>query len=292
MRIRLGYEIAVSVTAPTPMILMLNVRPEVAPRLERPDAAFVFPDVETSEYIDGFGNRCVRLVAPPGTITLSADTVVRAPDTADPVSQGAMQHPIQDLPDDTLQFLLASRYCEVDELSNAAWDRFGNTAPGWARVQAVCDFVHNHVTFGYQHARATKTAVDVLSERTGVCRDYQHLAVTFCRALGVPARYATGYLGDIRVPPVPGAMDFSAWFQVYLDNRWWDFDARFNTPRVGRTLMAVGRDAADVALMTTFGKHNLDKFLVVAEEIAQNAPDATEAAWEGLTPDKQADRVG
>ena len=287
MRIRLGYEIVVTVPAPTPMVLMLNVRPEVLPSLTRPDTPFVSPDIETSTYTDVFGNTCVRLVAPPGTLTLSADTVRESDGSYDPVNHDALQIPIEELPDDTLQFLLASRYCEVDLLGTFAWDTFGYTAPGWARVQAINDFAHKHITFGYHHARSTKTAMDVFNEKTGVCRDYQHLAVTLCRALGIPARYATGYLGDIRRPITPGPMDFSAWYQVWLDNRWWDFDARHNTPFIGRTLMAVGRDAADVALMTTFGRHSLDKFLVITDEIGEQEPDATEAAWEGLTPDEQ-----
>ncbi len=287
MRIRIGYEIAVTVPAPTPMILMLNVRPEVTGRLSRPDTPFLFPDVPTQTYTDGFGNTCVRLVAPPGSLTMSADTVIEDSGVPDPVNHSAMQIPIEDLPNDALQFLLASRYCEVDLLSGIAWDTFGNTPLGWGRVQAVNNFVHRHVAFGYQHARPTKTAMNTFNEKTGVCRDYQHLAVTFCRALGIPARYATGYLGDIRQTPVPGPMDFSAWYQVYLDNRWWNFDARHNRPFIGRTLMGVGRDAADVALMTTFGAHSLDKFVVITDEIGETEPDATEAAWNGLTPDKQ-----
>lgn len=287
MRIRLGYEIAVTVPAPTPMVLMLNVRPEVTGRLSRPDTPFLFPDVETTTYTDTFGNTCVRLVAPPGKFTMSADTIVEDDGLPDPINTNALQIPIEDLPSESLQFLLASRYCEVDLLSQFAWDNFGYTKPGWERVQAVNTWAHRHVTFGYHHARSTKTAMDVFNEKTGVCRDYQHLAVTLCRALGIPARYATGYLGDIRLPVSAAPMDFSAWYQVYLDNQWWDFDARHDKPFIGRTLMAVGRDAADVALMTTFGAHTLDKFIVITDEIPENEPDATEAAWNGLTPDKQ-----
>ena len=275
MRIRLGYEIAVNVVAPTPIILMLNVRPELEARLSRPDTPFLFPDIPTSDYIDGFGNRCVRLVAPPGTLTISADTVIEDSGAVDDYAPDAMQLPIEDLPHDVLQFLLASRYCEVDRLSNLAWETFGHTRPGWERVQAINEWVHNHVIFGYEYARSTKTALDVLTEKNGVCRDYQHLAVTFCRAMGIPTRYATGYLGEVRVPnPSANAMDFSAWYQVYLEGRWWDFDARHNKPRIGRTLMAVGRDAADVALMTTFGTHTLDKFIVITEEVTAPVKDA------------------
>ncbi|MBC8104578.1 MAG: transglutaminase family protein [Cytophagales bacterium] len=268
MLIRIGYDIAVTVAAPTPMVLMLSTRPELKTRFQQPDTLRVLPDtVATHEYVDGFGNLCTRLVAPPGSVTFHADAVIEGPDTPDPTAWDAPQHPIEALPHETLEFLIASRYCEVDKLSGFAWDTFGTTPPGWGRVQAVCDFAHHHVTFGYHFADSTKTAVDVLNDGTGVCRDYQHLAVTLCRCLGVPARYATGYLGDINVPLSDGPMDFSAWFEVYLGDRWWAFDARYNTPRYGRTLMAVGRDAADVALITSFGAHALDRFDVICEKV-------------------------
>lgn len=271
MQIRLGYEIVTHQSGPTPMVLLLHTRPELKSRLLKPDDLHLTPDVSTHEYLDSFGNRCVRLLAPAGPLTFSCDALIEDDEQPDPVAWDAEQHPIQNLPDEMLQFLLASRYCEVDQLSGVAWERFGKTAPGWGRVQAVCDFVHNHVTFGYAYASSTKTATDVLEEGRGVCRDYQHLAIALCRALGIPTRYATGYLGDLRIAPVPGPMDFSAWFQVYLGGQWWDFDARFNTPRIGRTLMAVGRDAADVALITSFGPHRLDKFEVICEEVTPTA---------------------
>lgn len=186
----------------------------------------------------------------------------------DPVNPEARQIPVQDLPEPTLQYLLNTRYCEVDRLSNIAVELFGHTQPGWPRVQAICDWVNQKVTFGYHFARQTKTALDVYTERCGVCRDFQHLAITFCRCLNIPARYATGYLGDIGVPPVPSPMDFSAWFEVYLEDRWWAFDARHNRPRIGRVLMAVGRDAADVAITTSFGLATLTNFTVVTDEVA------------------------
>ena len=267
MKICLGYTIETQQPAPTPMVLMLYVRPDVLPHLTTPDTLGVSPDVPVHEYTDSFGNRCARIIAPPGVITFSTDALLTTDDAPDPVVPDAIQHRIEDLPDDCLQFLLGSRYCEVDKLSKFAWDTFGGAPLGWGRVQAVNDFVHKHVTFGYQFASSTKTAEDVLAEGRGVCRDYQHLAVTLCRALGIPARYATGYLGDLRIPPVVGPMDFSAWYEVFLGGQWHAFDARYNTPRVGRTLMAVGRDAADVALITTFGAHALNKFVVVCEEI-------------------------
>ena len=267
MKIRLGYNIATSQPAPTPMVLMLYVRPEIVPGLTAPDALRISPDVPVHEYTDVYGNRCARIVAPPGDITFSTDAILTTDDAPDPVVPDAIQHRIEDLPDDCMQYLLGSRYCEVDKLSKFAWDSFGGAPLGWGRVQAVNDWVHKHVTFGYQFASSTKTAEDVLEEGRGVCRDFQHLAVTLCRALGIPARYATGYLGDLRIPPVAGPMDFSAWYEVYLGGKWHAFDARYNTPRVGRTLMAVGRDAADVALITTFGAHALNKFEVICSEI-------------------------
>lgn len=269
MQIRLGYDIVTRQNAPTPMVLMLHVRPELAPALSQPDDLHTDPEVPVHEYRDAFGNRCTRLIAPAGTLRLSTEAFIEDDGMPDEIAAEAEQHPIENLPDECLQFLLNSRYCEVDLLSEFAWEKFGDTVPGWGRVQAVCDFAHNHVTFGYEHARSTKTALDVLNEGNGVCRDYQHLALTLCRCLGIPARYATGYLGDIRIPPVPGPMDFSAWFEVYLGGRWYAFDARFNTPRIGRTLMAVGRDAADCALITSFGPHMLEKFEVVCEEVTR-----------------------
>jgi transglutaminase-like putative cysteine protease len=265
MLIRIGYQIAVTVPAATPMILLLNSRPEIRARMSRPDVLRVEPATPVSEYIDHFGNLCTRVVVPSGQTTFSVDAVFDAPDEPDPAAPDAPQHPIQDLPSETLEFLIGSRYCEVDRLSAFAWEKFGDIPPGWRRVQAITDFVHGHVTFGYPYARVTKTAVDTLEECGGVCRDYQHLAITLCRCLGIPARYATGYLGEIKVPRSPNPIDFSAWYEVYLGGRWWTFDARHNTPRYGRVLMAVGRDAADVALLTSFGAHHLDRFDVVTE---------------------------
>jgi transglutaminase-like putative cysteine protease len=204
-------------------------------------------------------------MAPSGHLRLSSSTVIQQPDTPDEVNGSASQFPVQDLPNEMLRFLLSSRYCEVDLFSSIAFQLFGQTAPGWARVQAICDWVHNWIVFDYQQARPTKTAMEVYTERVGVCRDFQHLAITLCRALNIPARYATGYLGDIGVPVVL-PMDFSAWFEVWLDGRWWTFDARNNMARLGRILMATGRDAADVALTTSFGRADLRYFFVVTEE--------------------------
>jgi transglutaminase-like putative cysteine protease len=265
MLIRLGYDIQFQIPAPVAIVALLNVHPSRAGDLLEPDELKTEPDLRVTHYIDSFGNRCTRFVAPPGLLRLTNSTLIRTSDEPDEANWSARESPVGDLPDEVLTYLLNSRYCEVDRLSNIALELFGHLAPGWGRVQAICNWVHNKVSFNYQHARPTKTALDVYTERVGVCRDYQHLAITFCRALNIPARYATGYLGDIGVPVVL-PMDFSAWFEVYLDNRWWAFDARNNQPRLGRILMATGRDASDVAITTAFGQADLYKFFVVAEE--------------------------
>jgi transglutaminase-like putative cysteine protease len=265
MFIRLGYEIDFYIPAPVAMVSMLSVHPSRVPDLRTPDELAIEPEVSLSSYIDGFGNRCTRFVAPAGTLRLRSATLIEDPGTPDPVAPHAQEHPVGELPDEALIFLLNSRYCEVDRLSNIATELFGDTAPGWGRVQAICDWVNSKVRFGYHHARSTRTALDVFTDRVGVCRDYQHLAIAFCRALNIPARYCTGYLGDIGVPLTP-PMDFSAWLEVYLDDQWRVFDARNNTPRIGRVLIATGRDASDVAITTSFGMANLTRFAVLAEE--------------------------
>jgi transglutaminase-like putative cysteine protease len=234
MLIRLGYDLTFNVAAPTPMLLLLYSHPSRAADLREPDRLRVEPDLPVTEFLDGFGNRCGRLVAPVGRLRLWGQSLVEDSGRPDEVCPAARQLPVGDLPPDVLPYLLASRYCEVDRLSDIAWQLFGQTPTGWARVQAVCDWVHANVAFGYQFARPTKSAFEVYTERQGVCRDFTHLAVTFCRCLNIPARYATGYLGDIGVPAAPFPMDFSAWFEAYLDGRWFTFDARHNVPRVGR----------------------------------------------------------
>lgn len=253
------------------MVAMLNVHPSRVQDLLEPDELQIEPKVETAGYIDGFGNRCVRFVAPPGPLRLSCSTLIRDSGEPDAANLSAHQSSVADLPHEVLCYLLSSRYCEVDSFSKIALETFGNLEPGWGLVQSICDWVHNKVTFNYQYARPTKTAMDVFIERVGVCRDFQHLAIAFCRALNIPARYATGYLGDIGVPEVL-PMDFSAWFEVYLDDRWWAFDARNNRPRIGRILMATGRDASDVAMTTSFGRANLSYFSVVAKQEDGNVP--------------------
>jgi transglutaminase-like putative cysteine protease len=271
MLIRLGYDIHFDLPAPVSFVAMLNVYPSRTGDLREPDVLHLDPPLPTDTYIDGFGNICTRFNAPAGAVRLSNRTLIEDSGQPDEVDYTAIEHPIAELPSSVLEYLLNSRYCEVDRLSNVAFDLFGHLPPGWSRVQAICDWVWNKVVFGYQYARSTKTALDVFTERQGVCRDFQHLAVTFCRALNIPARYATGYLGDIRITLPPAPMDFAAWFEVYLSGRWWTFDARNNDnmPRFGRILMAVGRDASDVAITTSFGMANLTHFHVVSDEVTE-----------------------
>jgi transglutaminase-like putative cysteine protease len=275
MLIRVGYEIEFNLPAETAMLAMLNVHPSRSLDLLEPDEVRTEPSLLISNYFDSFGNRCTRFLAPAGKLRLFNSTLVRDPGRPDPVKLSASECPVSDLPEDVLVYLLNSRYCEVDRFSSIAYDLFGQTQRGWPRVQAICEWVHNKVRFDYASARPTKTAMDVFTERVGVCRDFQHLAVTLCRAMNIPARYATGYLGDFGVP-VCGPMDFSAWFEVFLDRCWWTFDARHNVPRIGRVLMATGRDASDVALTTSFGQADLCRFYVVSDE--ERANPATAAA--------------
>jgi transglutaminase-like putative cysteine protease len=252
---------------PTPMILALSIHSSRAGDLVQADRLLTHPAVPVTAYHDGFGNWCSRIVAPAGPLVISAHALVTDNGLADTVAPWATQTPVEQLPESTLVYLLGSRYCETDQLSEIAWQRFGQGPTGWQRVQAVCDFVHQHIQFGYQHARRTRTAWEAYQEGQGVCRDYAHLAIAFCRCLNIPARYCTGYLGDIRIAPIPGPMDFAGWFEAYLGDRWYTFDARNNTPRVGRVLMARGRDACDVALASTFGPNTLQRFAVWADEV-------------------------
>lgn len=262
MRLRLGCELSYSLPNPTPMIALLNAHYSRAADLERPDWLVTEPSVPIESYRDAFGNWCSRLVGPAGNFTLRTDGIIRDDETIDPADWGAVQHPVELLPPDTLQFLLGSRYCDTDVLSNEAWRLFENTPLGWGRVQAICDFVHNHITFGYEYSRPTRTAGEAYNEARGVCRDFTHLAIAFCRCMNIPARYCTGYISDIGLPPPYADMDFAAWMEVYLGGRWWIFDPRNNAPRQGRVLIARGRDAADVPLTHTFGPNMLNAFQV------------------------------
>jgi len=268
MRIRIGYELVYEFPRPTPMILTLSVHYSRASDLVRPDHLLTDPSIPVSAYRDGFGNWCSRLVAPQGRLRLTADALINDSGLPEVTLPNTWQTEVQNLPEETLVYLLGSRYCETDQLSDVAWKLFGQAPMGWGRVQAICDFVHNHIRFGYEHASATKTALQVYNERTGVCRDYAHLAIAFCRSMNIPARYCTGYLGDIGMPPPYAAMDFAGWFEAWLGGAWYTFDARNNQPRIGRVLIARGRDAADVAISTCFGENKLESFRVWTDEVA------------------------
>ena len=270
MHIKIGFDIQLAITSPMALVYVLHVHPSRRDDLLTPEIVLIDPDLQADEYLDAFGNQCGRVNAPAGTkeVRLHSQAIIRDSGLPDEVDWQAAQHDPTELPPATLQFLLPSRYCEVDsELLQFAWNQFGSGPMGWTRVQAICDYVHRHIHFDYNAARATRTAVEGWREGTGVCRDYTHLAVTLCRCMNIPARYCTGYLGDIGIPPVPCPMDFSAWFEVYLGGRWYTFDARHNTPRIGRVLMARGRDAGDVPLTMCFGPNLLKKFEVTTYEV-------------------------
>lgn len=270
MRVRNGFQITYDCPSPVPMLLMLSVHPSRRADLETADWVRTDPVVDVRQYIDGFGNICSRILAPAGRMVISADFIIRDSGLVDDYAPDATQTAVHNLPDDTLVYLLGSRYCETDQLSNMAWSLFGHTQLGWPRVQAIVDYVHNHIRFDYQRARATKSALEVHQEQFGVCRDYAHLAIAFCRCMNIPARYCTGYMGDIGVPVV-GVMDFSAWMEVFLGGRWYVFDARNNRPRMARVLMARGRDASDVPIAHTFGVAFLSDFQVISEELSAAA---------------------
>jgi transglutaminase-like putative cysteine protease len=271
MLIRIGYDIQFDVVAEVPIVALLKVHPSREQDLVEPDAVLTEPNFPVEIFTDTFGNRGARMLAPAGRIRFHTSTLIRDPGLPDEQGFDAQEVPVQDLPHEVLPFLMSSRYCEVDLLLNTATELFGNTPRGWERVRAICTWVHDNVTFGYKFASRTRTALGVYTERIGVCRDFQHLAITFCRALNIPARYATGYLGDIGVPPDGNAMDFSAWFEVYLGGRWWTLDARHNVSRIGRVLLATGRDATDCAITTSFGHTTLAKFVVITDEVKTDA---------------------
>ncbi len=267
MKLQVGCQFRYTFPQPTPAIIMLNVHYSRASDLISPDHLITTPSVATTAYRDTFGNWCNRIVAPAGKVTFATSAQLNDSGRPDPIAANASQIAVEHLPSDALIFLLPSRYCDSDNLLDLAWTLFGKTKPGWARVQAVCDFAHDRIAFGYQHARPTRTASQAYEERRGVCRDYAHLAVAFCRALNIPARYCTGYLGDAGLPPPYEPGDFAAWFEAYLGGQWHTFDPRNNTPRIGRVLIARGRDAADVAMVTTFGPSTLDGFKVWNDEL-------------------------
>jgi transglutaminase-like putative cysteine protease len=268
MLIKYGCEIAISVNGATPVICLLDVHPQHRARIVSEYPFRTEPRVPVLTHYDSFGNYCQRLMAPGGDLRVCLDGTIIDSGLPDPVVQDAREIPVERLPDETIAFLVGSRYCETDRMSQVAWDYFGAYPAGWPRVQAVCDFVHNHLTFGYQHARATRTALDAFDERVGVCRDFAHLMITLCRCLNIPARYVNGYLGDIGVASDPAPMDFSAWVEVYLEGGWHTFDPRHNQRRIGRIVVARGRDATDVPLVNSFGPHALTTFKVWTEEVA------------------------
>ena len=268
MLIHIGYDIEYELPAPAEAFFALAIHPSLWNRVRQPERLQIHPQVSIAEFHDSFGNYCGRALLPAGIVRFTNDAIIEDDGRPDQSDRSARQLRVNDLPPSMLQFLLPSRYCEVDgELLQVAWSLFGSIRPGWDRVQAICDFVHGHLKFDYNQARSTRTALEGYREKVGVCRDFMHLAITFCRCMNIPARYATGYLGDICVPAMPCPMDFSAWFEVFLEDRWWSFDARHNERRVGRVLMAVGRDAADVALTTIFGQHRVAKFVVITDEL-------------------------
>jgi transglutaminase-like putative cysteine protease len=271
MLIRAGYEISIACNSETPLMALLSLHPSRAADLRTPAVICSSGPAPLEASLDEFGNVRTRTIAPAGLLKLSTSFVVQDSGLPDEVAPWAQEVPVSQLPEEAVTYLFGSRYCETDRLSALAWSLFGNTPRGWARVQAIVDYVHTRLTFGYGFARATRTAWEGHEERVGVCRDFAHLAIALCRAMNIPARYATGYLGDIGVPAVPAPMDFSAWFEVYLGGRWFTFDARHNTPRVGRILVARGRDAADCAITTTFGQSSLAQFDIVTEEVTQPA---------------------
>jgi transglutaminase-like putative cysteine protease len=268
MLINYGYAITIAMAKPTPIICLLDVHPERRADVQTETPFRSVPPVAASTYIDAFGNQCRRLMAPAGNLTLTLDGTIADNGQLEPVVPRAAEIPVERLPHDVIVYLLGSRYCETDRLSQIAWDLFGATPPGWTRVKTISDYVHNRIGFGYQHARATRTALEAHEERIGVCRDFAHLLITFCRCLNIPARYVNGYLGDIGVPADPAPMDFSAWVEVFLDGRWYTIDARHNKPRTGRIVVARGRDATDVPLINSFGPHTLKSFKVWTDEVA------------------------
>ncbi len=262
MLIRLGYEIAIECQQRTPTVSLLEIHRDRQSDIKRQTRVLTSPSIPSTVYQDRYGNACRRFVAPKGNFRILYDAVVDDSGEPDEVNPLARETPVEELPDDVLGYLLGSRYCETDHLSDLAWNLFGHMPPGWARVQAIVDYVHNRLSFGYGYARATRTAAQAHDERVGVCRDFAHLAITLCRCINIPARYVNGYLGDIGVPQDPAPMDFSAWMEVFLDGKWYTFDPRHNIPRIGRVVIARGRDATDVPLLHSFGPHRLSLFKV------------------------------
>jgi transglutaminase-like putative cysteine protease len=270
MRIRVGCEFQYDSAGPTPTVWQVRPRADPAQRLAF-ESWSTWPSLSRSSYHDAYGNVCDRLTLPPGPTLLRYDAHVEVPEVFDDADDGARQVPVESLPDEAMIFLLPSRFCLSDVLRDRAWDLFGETEPGWPRVVAVCDWVHQNVRFQRGSSNPLTSALDVWDSRTGVCRDFAHLGLTLCRSLNIPARYVFGYLPDVGVPLPHETMDFCAWFEAYLENRWWTFDPRNNVPRIGRVVIGRGRDALDVAMVTTYGAPILQKMTVWADEIDDQA---------------------
>jgi transglutaminase-like putative cysteine protease len=273
MLIRYGYELTFECTAPTLMVCLLDAHEDRARHIVYDSGFATKPSIASSTYQDSFGNQVRKFIAPAGSLTVHRDSILTDEGLPDPMAEDAQEMPLDRVPNEYLVYLLGSRYCETDKLSQIAWDLFGSTPPGWRRVKAICNFVNAHVTFGYEYARSTRTAFETYEEKVGVCRDIAHLAVTFCRCMNIPARYINGFLGDIGVPRDPNPMDYSASFEVFLDGGWYTFDARHNHPRIGRILVARGRDATDIPLVSSFGPHYLAQFKVWTDEVDQTTLD-------------------
>ena len=275
MLIRYGYEITITCAQPVPVVCMMSVQADRLQDLEAPEIATTTPSIPVTSYHDSYGNLCRRFLAPAGNLMLRGDATIRDDGLPDAFVPEAGESPVGALPNEVLIFLLGSRYCETDRLSQVAWDRFGQIEPGWSRVQAICDFVNGHIRFDYQRADATRSAFETYRDKVGVCRDFAHLAIALCRCLNIPARYVNGHLGDIGVPVVD-PMDFSAWLEVYLNGAWYTFDPRNNARRIGRIVVARGRDAADVPMLMSFGPHQLTKFFIWTYEVKPERPESYE----------------
>ncbi len=271
MRIRTGFRMEYDCPQPVAMMGLLSVHPSRRGDMETPDTIHTSPGANIRQFTDGFGNIVTRFQAPAGRLVIESLFVIRDAGLPDAPLPDAPETPVDELPDEVLQYLLPSRYCDVEHLLDTAWNLFGHLPEGKARVEAIISYARNRIAFGYGHARNTRTAHEGHQEQVGVCRDFAHLAVTLLRCMNIPARYATGWLGDVRIAISPCPMDFSAWGEVWLDGAWRTFDARHESPhgvaRHGRVLMAVGRDAADVAITTSFGVANLVGFHVIADEL-------------------------
>jgi transglutaminase-like putative cysteine protease len=291
MKIRYGYEIVYACPQPTPMVLMLHTHPSRVNDLIQPDLMRTEPFVPLYLYSDVYGNTCTRLTAPTGRLTMSSDAIILDSGLPEPINFAALEHRIEELPNETLLYLMGSRYCETQLLMNEAWRLFGATPPGWQRVQTIIEFVHDYLTFGYQYARDTKTAAEAYAEKRGVCRDFAQLAITFCRCLNIPARYCSGYLGDIGVPLPDAPMDLAGWMEVYIGGAWHTFDPRNKMRRIGRILVARGRDAADAAIATTFGPCTLESFTIRCDEVIETGS-AGRAAIAPVDSNAAAARMG